>query len=150
MFLFFFFFFWLWLGNQSRKKILNSNLKNPACVTSFSRGGVVKCIQTLKKILLFLVLHLTVRWGEQQIPQVNIGLHLSSCRVALRPAVLSAARIWPSVSWYLEISFGFRGLPTRLLLPSGGGYRPAPEAPLNGGSLKIVHNYTYLGSSIPS
>ena len=29
--------------------------------------------------------------------------------VALRPAVLSAARIWPSVSRYLETSFGLRG-----------------------------------------
>ena len=35
--------------------------------------------------------------------------HLSRCRVALRPAVLSAARVWPSVSRYLEISFGLRG-----------------------------------------
>ena len=38
----------------------------------------------------------------------NISLHLSRCRVALRPAVLSVARIWPSVSRYLEIFFGLR------------------------------------------
>ena len=57
--------------------------------------------------------------------QINIGLHLSSCRVALRPAVLSAARIWPSVSWYLEISFGFRGPSLRLLPPAGRGLLPS-------------------------
>ena len=78
-----------------------------------------------------LVPHLPVGWGEQQIPQINIGLNLSSCRVALRPAVLSAARIWPSVSRYLEISFGLRG-PSPRLLPASGGWvnRPAPEASL--------------------
>ena len=54
--------------------------------------------------------------------------HRSRCRVALRPAVLSAARIWPSVSRYLEISFGLRG-------PSQEGWvnRPAAEAPLTRG-----------------
>ena len=51
--------------------------------------------------------------------QINIGLYLSSCRVALRPAVLSAAQIWPSVSRYLEISFGVRGPSPKLLPPSG-------------------------------
>ncbi len=56
-----------------------------------------------------IVPHMPVGWGGQQIPQINLGLNLSSCRVALRPAVLSAARIWPSVSWYLEIFFGLRG-----------------------------------------
>ena len=50
-----------------------------------------------------------VRWGVHQIPQINLDLNLSRCRVALRPAVLSAARIWPGVSRYLEMSFGLRG-----------------------------------------
>ena len=50
-----------------------------------------------------------VRWGVHQIPQINLDLNLSRCRVALRPAVLSAARIWPGVSRYLEVSFGLRG-----------------------------------------
>ena len=62
-----------------------------------------------------LVPHMPIGWGGPQIPQINLGLHLSGCRVAVRPAVLSAARIWPSVSRYLEISFCLRGLPTRLL-----------------------------------
>ena len=61
---------------------------------------------TIKKGL---VPHLPVGWGGQQIPQINLVLHLSRCRVALRPTVLSAARIWPSVSRYLESSFGLRG-----------------------------------------
>ena len=52
-----------------------------------------------------LVPHLPVGWGGQQM-QITIGLTLLQ---ALRPAVLSAARIWPSVSRYLEISFGLRG-----------------------------------------
>ena len=34
-------------------------------------------------------------------------LHLSSCRVAHRPAVFTATWIWPSVSQQLKISFGF-------------------------------------------
>ena len=62
-----------------------------------------------------LVPHLPFGWGGQQIPQITLGLNLSSCRAALRPAVLSAARIWPSVSRYLEISFGLRGPLPRLL-----------------------------------
>ena len=57
-----------------------------------------------------LVPYMPVRWGVHQIPQTNLDLNLSSCRVALRPAVLSAARICPSVSRCLEISFGLRGL----------------------------------------
>ena len=57
-----------------------------------------------------LVPYMPVRWGVHQIPQINLDLNFSSCLVALRPAVLSAARIWPSVSRYLEISFGLRGL----------------------------------------
>ena len=52
--------------------------------------------------------------------QINIVLHLSRCRVALRPAVLSAARIWPSVSRYLGISFGLRGAFPQVLPPSVG------------------------------
>ena len=61
--------------------------------------------------------------------------HLSRCRVALRPAVLSAARIWPSVSRCLEISFGLRGPSPRLLPPFEGGWVhcPVPEAPLTRG-----------------
>ena len=49
--------------------------------------------------------------------------------------MLSAARIWPSVSRYLEISFGLRGLLPRLLPPFEGGWVhcPAPEAPLTRG-----------------
>ena len=66
--------------------------------------------------------------GEQQIPQINLGLNLSRCWVALRPSVLSAARIWPSVSRYLEISFGLRGSSPRLL-PTLGVliHHPVPE-----------------------
>ena len=69
-----------------------------------------------------------VRWGVHQIPQINLDLNLSRCRVALRPAVLSAARIWPSVSRYLEISF-------QAFTPFEGGWVhcPAPEAPLTRG-----------------
>ena len=55
-----------------------------------------------------LVQYMPVRWGVHQIPQINLVLHLSRCRVALRPAVLSAAQIWPSVSRYQGISFGLR------------------------------------------
>ena len=58
--------------------------------------------------------------GGHQIPQITIGLNLSSCRVALRPAVLSVARIWPSVSRYLEISFGL------WLLPRAQAFTPRP------------------------
>ena len=61
--------------------------------------------------------------------------HLSRCRVALRPAVLSAARIWPSVSRYLEISFGLRGPSPQASTPFRGGWVhcPAAEAPLTRG-----------------
>ena len=45
---------------------------------------------------------------------------LSSCRVALQPAVLSAVRIWPSESQYLEISFGRRGRSTQAFTHFGG------------------------------
>ena len=55
--------------------------------------------------------------------------HLSRCRIAFRPAVLSAARIWRSVFRYLEISFDIRG-PSPLSFTPIGGHRPAPEAPL--------------------
>ena len=64
--------------------------------------------------------HMPVRWGVHQIPQINLGLNLSSCRVALRPAVLSAARIWPSVSRYLEISFDLRGRSPQVSTAMGG------------------------------
>ena len=50
-------------------------------------------------------------------------LHFSSCRVALRSAVFTAAQIRPSVSRHLEISFGLSGPPPRLL-PSSGGVFP--------------------------
>ena len=80
--------------------------------------GLRPCARThLKKGL---VPYLHVRWSEQQLPQINIGLHLSRCRVTLRPAVLSAARIWPSVSRNLEISFGFRGPSPQAFTPFGG------------------------------
>ena len=49
-----------------------------------------------------------------------ITLRHSRFWVALRPAVPAAARIWPSVSWQLEISYGFRGHPPRLLPLSRG------------------------------
>ena len=68
-----------------------------------------------------LVPHLPVRWGEQQIPLINIGLHISRYRVAFRPAVLSAARIWPSMSRCLEISFGVREPSPQAFTPFGGG-----------------------------
>ena len=77
-----------------------------------------------------LVPYMPVRRGVHQIPQITIGLNLSSCRVALRPAVLSAARIWPSVSGYLEISFGLRAPPGFYSLRGWGIHRPAPVAPL--------------------
>ena len=68
-----------------------------------------------------LVPHLPVGWGGQQIPQINLGLNLSRCRVALQSTVLYAARIWLSVSRYLEISFGFkRPSPSRAFTPVGG------------------------------
>ena len=51
-------------------------------------------------------------------------LHLSSCRVALPPAVFTATRIWPSVSRYLEISFGLRGPSPGFYLLRGGGSSP--------------------------
>ena len=80
---------------------------------------------------------LTVITTEISLPegQITIGQHLSSCRVALRPAVLSAARIWPSVSQYLEISFGLREPFPHVFTPFGvGGVRGvhplAAEAPL--------------------
>ena len=63
---------------------------------------------------------------------VAVTLRFSSCWVALRPAVLAAARIWPSVSWQLD-----NFLPPQGAFPPGfyslrGGWvnRPAPEAPL--------------------
>ena len=63
--------------------------------------------------------------------QITIGLHLSRCRVALRSVVLSAVRIWPSVSRYLEISFGLRGPSPQVFTPFWGGFhRPVPEVPL--------------------
>ena len=74
--------------------------------------------------------------------QISISLNLSSCRVALRPAVLSAARIWPSVSRYLEISFGPRRPSPSGLYPLRGGHHPAPEAPLRG---MLTGPLTFLG-----
>ena len=59
-------------------------------------------------------------------------VHPFSCRIALRPAVLTAARIRPSVSRHLEISFGLRGLSPQTFTSFVWGWvhRPAPEAPL--------------------
>ena len=81
-----------------------------------------------------LVPYMPVRWGVHQIPQINIGLHLSRCRVALRPSMLSAARIWPNVSQYLEISFGLRwpSPPGFYPLRGWGVHRPAPEGNADG------------------
>ena len=53
--------------------------------------------------------------------QINIGLHLSRCRVAFRPAMSSATRIGPSVSRYLKISFGRRGPSPQAFTLFGGG-----------------------------
>ena len=53
---------------------------------------------------------------------------LSRCRVALRPAMLSEARIWPSVSRYLEISFGLRGPSPQAFTPFRGGLGSLPGA----------------------
>ena len=69
-----------------------------------------------------------VRWGVHQIPQITLDLNLSRCRVALRPAVLSAARIWPGVSRYLEISFGLRGPSPQAFTPFRGGLGSSPGA----------------------
>ena len=46
-------------------------------------------------------------------------LHLSSCRVAHRPVVFTAARMWPSVCRYFEISFGLRAFPSGFYLSEG-------------------------------
>ena len=64
--------------------------------------------------------------------QNDLALDLSRCWVALGPAVLSGARIWPSVSRCLEISLGLRGPSPQAFTPLGGGWvnRPAPVAPL--------------------
>ena len=54
-----------------------------------------------------------------------------SCWVALRPTVLTAARIWPSVFRQLEISSGLRDGGLRLgFNPFRWGYCLAPDAPL--------------------
>ena len=95
---------------------------------------------TLKKGL---VPYMPVRWGVHQIPQINLDLNLSRCRVALRPAVLSAARIWPSVSRYLEFSFGLRGPSPQAFTSFGrvGFSCPAPEAPLIKGNAEGAVGY---------
>ena len=73
-------------------------------------------------------------------------LHLSSRRVALRPAVLSKSRIRPSVSGYLEISFGLRGPSPRLLPPSGRGTSPSAwGAPNKGNADGAVGLFGNLG-----
>ena len=61
---------------------------------------------------------------------IIITLHFSSCWVALQPAVLAAARIWPSVSWQLEISYGLRGPPPGGHPQAITYYCLAPAAPL--------------------
>ena len=58
-------------------------------------------------------------WCNVGDPSRKRNIIFKSYWVALRPAVLSGARIWPSVSRCLEISFGLRGPSPRLLLPSG-------------------------------
>ena len=83
--------------------------------------GFRPCARTHQKKKKGLLLYMPVGWGGHQKPQINIGLHLSSCWVAFRPAVLSAARIKPSVSWYLEISFGLRRPSPQAFTPFGGG-----------------------------
>ena len=77
---------------------------------------------------------LHIQYPLQQIRQINIGLHLSRCRVALRPAVLSAARIWPNVSRYLEISFGLRGPSSQAFTPFGRGSSPGSWGASNKGN----------------
>ena len=47
---------------------------------------------------------------------------------ALGPVVVSAARIWPSVSRYLEISFGLRGPSPQAFTPFRGGLGSLPGA----------------------
>ena len=52
--------------------------------------------------------------------QIDLGLSLSRCWAALRPAVLSGAQIWLSVSRCLEISFGLRGPSSQAITPLEG------------------------------
>ena len=54
-------------------------------------------------------------------------LHLSSYRVALRPVVFTAAWIWPSVSWQLEISSSLRA-PSNQAFTSFEGFGLLPRA----------------------
>ena len=54
------------------------------------------------------------------------SLYLPSYRVALQPAVLSAALVWPSVSRYLEISFGLREPSPQGFTSFGGGLLTGP------------------------
>ena len=66
---------------------------------------------------------------------VVITLRFSSCWVALRPAMLAAARNWPSVSSQLEISLGFRGpSPPQAFNPFGGGLLPGAWGAPNKGN----------------
>ena len=58
-------------------------------------------------------------------------LHLSSCWVALRLAMFTAGRIWPSLSRPLELSLASGAFsPGFYPLRAGGGYCPAPVVPL--------------------
>ena len=77
---------------------------------------------------------LTVTSTERFHCQINLVLHLSRCRVALRPAVLSAAWIWPSVSQYLDISFGLRGPSLQAFTPFGRGSSPGAWDTYNKGN----------------
>ena len=88
--------------------------------------------------------HVSFLWGTPNcllrsaravLRQINVCLHLSRCRVALRPAVLSAARIWPSVSRYLKISFGLRGPSHQAFTPFGGGSSPGAWGSPNKGNV---------------
>ena len=65
-------------------------------------------------------------------------LHLSNCWVSLRPAVFTAARILPSVSRHLEISFGLWEPSSRLLPPSGGVLPDTWGAPNKGNADEAV------------
>ena len=80
-------------------------------------------------------------------------LHLFSGRVALRSAVFTAARLRPSVSRHLEISFGLKGPSPRLLPPSGGlGSSPGAWSATNkgnaDGAVRIFGNAGHVWATV--